>query len=186
MIAKVASLKRKLITILFVLVLSSKEKEDLVVDLLNKGYNIRTIAKSAHLSFTDIGKIRKKVCGEVIEDGAPAKHLSIPAQAFQLFLQNKSLVEVSILLDIPTEEVLKIYSNFLTLQNMKEVAEILKEYKNNLSSFVKLFNYLKKNNIRWKDIKYAIDNKNKINFLNQQKENLEKEVQSMRLSFGKP
>ncbi len=62
---------------------------------------------------------------------------------------------------------------------MGKVAEILKVYKNNLSSFVKLFNYLKKNNIRWKDIKYAIDNKNRINFINQQKENLENEIRLM-------
>jgi hypothetical protein len=42
---------------------------------------------------------------------------------------------------------------------MKEVATILQEYKNELSTFLKLFHYLKKNNFKWNNLKQAIDNK---------------------------
>jgi hypothetical protein len=42
---------------------------------------------------------------------------------------------------------------------MKEVARILQEYKSELSTFLKIFNYLKKNNIKLTYIKNTIDNK---------------------------
>ncbi|MEJ7641829.1 MAG: hypothetical protein WKF36_06500 [Candidatus Nitrosocosmicus sp.] len=38
------------------MMLSTKEKEGVVIDLLNKGYTVREIAKLAHVSFTFIKK----------------------------------------------------------------------------------------------------------------------------------
>ncbi len=160
--------------------LSSDEKEYLVIDLLNKNYTIREIAKSAHVSFSYIGNMRKKLAGKVInENEEGAKSLSVQSQAFRLFLENKLLVDVAILLDIPSEEVLKIYSNYLTLQNMRSVVRILTEHRKDLAPFLKWFNYIQKNSIKAKDVKIAIDNVNKIKFLNQQKEDLEKGIQTI-------
>ena len=56
------------------MLLSEKEKEALVVDLLNKGQTAREIAKQAHISFTDIKKIRMKLTGEVNEDTKKRKN----------------------------------------------------------------------------------------------------------------
>lgn len=63
MVAKVAifSFNKEIYTILFVLVLSSNEKEAIVIDLLNKNYTLREVAKMAHVSFSFISKIRKKL-----------------------------------------------------------------------------------------------------------------------------
>lgn len=185
MIAKIATFifKKETLDILFVLVLSTKEKEDLVIDLLKKGYNVRTIAKSAHASFTDIGKIRKKITGEVMEEEdkeeKTAKPLSITSQSFKLFLEGKSLVDVATILDISKDEVIHNYCDYLILKNMKEVVEILKEYRNNLAAFVKLFNYLKNNKIKWNDIKNVINNTINLKIIEQQKEKLEKEIESI-------
>jgi hypothetical protein len=123
--------------------LSIKEKEDLVIDLLNKNCTLREIAKSLHISFSFIAKIRRMLAGEEIVgcEGPPlSKQLSIPSQAIQLFKEGKTLVDVVILLDISKDEIMHIYSDYLILKNMKEVAVILQEYRNNLLPFVKLFN----------------------------------------------
>ena len=58
---------------------------------------------------------------------------------------------------------------------MHKAATILKEYKDQLAPFVKLFELLKKNNTRVRDIRYAVDNVNNIKSLEQQKESLKKE-----------
>ena len=105
---------------------------------------------------SDISKIKRKITGEEIEKEKP---LSIHSQALLLFKEGISLIDVAISLDLSKDEVIKNYSNYLTLRNMKDVAFILQEHKKELSTFLKIFNYLKKNNIKWNSIKQSIDNK---------------------------
>ena len=138
------------------MILNKKEKEDLVIKLLNEGITFKDIAKQAHVSLSDISKIKRKITGEEIEK---EKLLSIPSQAFQLFKEGKSLIDVAIILDLPKYDVIQNYLDYLALKNMGKVAFILQEHKNELSTFLKLFNYLKKNNIKWNSIKQTIDNR---------------------------
>src|SRR5690349_14122866 len=103
------------------MVLSPNEKESLVIDLLNKNYTLREIAKIARVSFTYICKIRKNLAGEELVDNdkqKPVKPLSIASQAFQLFKEGNSLVDVAIILDIPKDDVIQNYSDYLILKNM--------------------------------------------------------------------
>ncbi len=92
-------------------ILNRQQKENLVIDLLNQGVSVPQIAKQAHVSFSEIKKIRMKTTGEVSEvqkEVQKKKPLSIPSQAFKLFLEGKSIVQVAIVLDLPTDQVLKI------------------------------------------------------------------------------
>ena len=128
-----------------------------MIKFLNEGLRFKDIAKEVHMSLSDISKIKRKITGEEIEkENMP---LSIPSKALQLFKEGKSLIDVAIILDISKDEVIQNYSNYLILKNMRDVAMILQEYKYNLSTILKLFNYLKENHIRWVDIKHRIDNK---------------------------
>src|SRR6476646_10773345 len=136
------------------MILSKQEKEEMVIKLLDEGITFKEIAKRVHLSLSDISRIKRKLTGEEIEKSRPP--LSMPSQTFQLFKDGKSLIDVAIILDLPKDEVIQNYSDYLTLKNMGKVASILQEYKNNLSTFLSLFNYLKKNNILWMDAKRAI------------------------------
>ncbi len=104
--------------------LSTKEKENLVTDLLNKGHTAREIAKLAHVSFTYIKEIKLKIPGDVKENQSDVeknKPLSSVSQAFKLFLEGKSIVEVAIKFDLPKEQIMKIHSDYLTMQGMQEV-----------------------------------------------------------------
>jgi transposase len=51
-----------------VMVLNEKEKETLVIDLLEKGQRTREIAKMANVSNTTIKKIRQKTTKNAIEE----------------------------------------------------------------------------------------------------------------------
>jgi hypothetical protein len=72
--------------------------------LLNQGISVPQIAKQAHLSFSDIKRIRQKVTGEHTEKTEETekekKAKSITCQAFELFLQGRSPVQVAIDLDL--------------------------------------------------------------------------------------
>ncbi len=156
----------------------------MVIDLLNQGISVPQIAKQAHVSFTDIKKIRQKATGddkeidEEEEKGKKAK--SITCQAFELFLEGRSPVQVAIDLDLETDRVMSILNDFLRLKNMHKAATILKEHKNQLAPFVKLIEELKKNNTRVKDIRCAMNNINNINVLEQRKNKLKEEVHSLK------
>ncbi len=122
--------------------LSRKEKEEKAIELLKKGMAIRFIAEELKMSFSDIGALRRELNGETKE-----KPLSITAQAFKLFLEGKTLVDVSIILNLPTHDVLKIHSEFLLLQNRGRLAEILDKNKEKAGDIVKLNDYLDSNHI---------------------------------------
>jgi hypothetical protein len=111
------------------MILNRQQKDNLVIDLLNQGNRFPQIAKQAHVSFSDIKMIRRKVTregkkDECSEKGKKAK--SIPCQAFELFLVGRIPVQVAIDLDLETDRVMSTLYDFLRLQKMHKAATILK------------------------------------------------------------
>jgi DNA-binding NarL/FixJ family response regulator len=53
----------------YILLLSKKEKEKLVIQLANEGKTTRQIAKEVHISLKDIDKIIHKVTGNIELNG---------------------------------------------------------------------------------------------------------------------
>ena len=90
--------------------LSFKEKKDLAINLIEQGVSTRDIAKQAHLSLSTIGKIRKELEGDTSENNK--KPLSISSQSFKLFEKHKTLIQVAIKLDLPSEEVTDSFTIF--------------------------------------------------------------------------
>ena len=130
---------------------SHKEKEDLIRKLLNEGLPSRDIARNARCSLNVVSRIRKEMASEELDK---KKTSPITTQAFKLFLENKTLVEVAIILEISAQEVLKIYSEFLLLQNNGKLAEILDKDKDYQASLLELHDYLSKNKI---DIQHGLN-----------------------------
>ncbi len=114
------------------------------------------IAKQAHVSFTEIKKIRNKLTGEVNEDDKKKNPLSIASQAFRLFLTGKSIIQVAIGLDLPPDQALKIHSDYLALQNRHDVVSVLSE-NGNKPEFLELLHYLREGHLSLKDVKEIVD-----------------------------
>src|SRR5215203_1386003 len=115
------------------MLLNEKDKESVVTDLLNRGHTAREVAKAAHVSFSDIRRIRTKMTGDSPKDNDERKKsLSISSQAFKLFLEGKSLVNAAIALDTPTEQVLRVYRDYLTLQRMSKFVSILDRHRDSI------------------------------------------------------
>jgi hypothetical protein len=130
-------------------VLNKYDKEQLVIELHSQGKTIREIAAAAHLSFTDIGAIIRKIDGRDNDDGAEAKidikNKSRETKAMFLFKNGKKPIDVAIELDISASEIEDILQEFWALNDLHELTFVYNEIKTFLPSFLKLFHCLKKN-----------------------------------------
>jgi transposase len=162
---------------------NEKDKENLVIDLLKKGYKTREIVKLAHVSNTTVKKNRQKLNAEVKEEQEQSdqknKALSIPSQAFKLFLEGKHVVKVAIELNLTTEQALKIRSDYLVLWNMGMASRVLMENRNNLGAYLKLFDFLDGNKIKVQDLKQAVNWTQNINNLKKEKAQLEYDIDTL-------
>jgi hypothetical protein len=124
-------------------ILNKHEKEALVIKLHRQGKTIRQIASEAHISFTDIGKIIRKISGQNNYDDIDLKDKSIETQAIYLFSIGKSPLEVAIELNMPSIEVHNMQDEFWALNQLHDLAFVYSEIKNFLPSFMKLYRCLK-------------------------------------------
>ena len=125
-------------------VLNRRDKEQLVIKLHQEGKTIREIASVAHLSFSDIGAIVRKIDGQ--DNGAEMKELKCKnkdTQAFWLFSHGKKPIDVAIELDLSATEVHEMQEEFWALTDLHELAFVYGKIKNFLPSFLKLFQSLK-------------------------------------------
>ena len=73
----------------------------------------------------DIGTIIRRYTGGEEESSYREKGLSMCSRAFKLFKEGKSLVDIAIALDMETDEVLGMYSDYLRLLNLHKVDDPL-------------------------------------------------------------
>ncbi|MGA8082734.1 MAG: hypothetical protein WB988_12810 [Candidatus Nitrosopolaris sp.] len=133
--------------------LNREEKEQYVVQLYKEGRSVREIAKQMHTSFRDIGDITNNVKLEVEREKGyityvPEQEIdtepkSKVSQAFKLFSEGKTPVEVVISLDLPADEVRAIYREFWELNGMYKLAQIYDEAKYDLHSLLRLYKIVK-------------------------------------------
>jgi hypothetical protein len=126
-------------------VLNKYDKEQLVIELHSQGKNIRQIAAAAHLSFSDIGAIIRKIDGRDNNDGVSKdiKNKSRETKALWLFANGKKPIEVAVELDLTASVVHEMQEEFWALNDLHELALVYGEIKSYLSSFLKLFHCLK-------------------------------------------
>lgn len=138
------------------MVLNRRDKEQLVIKLHQEGKTIREIASVAHLSFTDIGSIIRRIDGKV-DDGVDLKNKSPETKALSLFSSGKKPIDVAIELNLSASEVQNILEEFWVLNELDELALVYLEIKNHLTLFLRLFHIMKKNRlINQKDIQTVL------------------------------
>ena len=155
------------------------------------------ISAIVHISLKDIGKILRKITG----DGDPKLeserlrrqlNLSDYAQAFQMFMQNKSLPEIIVSLDIDVQTAQAYYCDYLRSMNMKNLVDIYNEIGPDLPLFLYLYRQIKKEELNKQEIVKLIQNQRKfidmekaidllynhINYLRKEKEELREHIKN--------
>jgi DNA-binding CsgD family transcriptional regulator len=129
-------------------ILTRQERERLVLNLYNQGKTIREIAKEARMSFRDIGVILNKAVEEKSggikqqddaeqnrEQEEQEQHLSLAAQAYKLFSERKTPIEVAIELNLKESEVTKFYKEYWKLKQLHLLIWFMKRLKVILNMF---------------------------------------------------
>jgi hypothetical protein len=126
--------------------LNKTEKEQRVIELYEQGKTIRQIAQDVHMSFGNIGSIKKKVTGLCDNDNKSKEQqdksctiaLSKDTQAFALS-DGKKPIEIAIKLDLKADEVDRLYQQFWKLEGLYQLNMVYKEIRRYLPSFLNLF-----------------------------------------------
>jgi transposase len=134
-------------------ILTRQERERLVLDLYyNQGKTYREIAKEARISPRDIGvilnrKIEEKTKEEEItQDNSGAEknqqeqqNLSLSAQAYKLFSDRKTPLEVAIALNLKESEATRFYKEYWKLKQLHNLYMVYEETKGDIEPFLKLY-----------------------------------------------
>jgi predicted transcriptional regulator len=107
-----------------------KQKEALVLALLEKGKTYREIAREAGVSPNTIKAIANKAG---IDEST-----SISSRAFELYVQQKSPVEVAITLNMEAKEAIRYHQEYFMLLGLTEFTRAYLEIKDYLWPFVNL------------------------------------------------
>jgi len=136
--------------------LDMTRKKEYVIQLWKAGRTVRQIAELVHMSFRDIGAITNKAKlqaererGYAAEDTQPK---SPESQAFKLFSEGKSPVEIAILLDLAADRVRAIYREYWEQSGRYELAQIYEEARYNLANLLKLHKIVKDLGLNEKEI----------------------------------
>jgi uncharacterized protein YjcR len=104
---------------------SREEKEKMVLDLYyNKGYTYKQLTRELRMSPNQIREIIKRHEENNDAIANKKKMLSLSSQAYKLFLEGKTNVEVAIKLDLPQEQVTQFRLEYLRLQNQNKLESL--------------------------------------------------------------
>ena len=167
------------------------EKEQYVIELYKQNRTIREIAKIMHMSFGEIGKILKKFKKEaerqrghtdeqeIVDNGPKSKQ----SQAFKLFSEGKTPVQVVIALDIPADEVHAIYREYWELKGMHRLNVLYEEAKDSLPSILKLHKIVEEQGMGQQELINVLKlaNNNELPYLQERVEYLRNEINNLEL-----
>jgi hypothetical protein len=138
--------------------LTREEKERKVIELLQGGANIRQISRRVRMSFTDIGKISRKISGYPEPADKPEEY-NKHSQALEMFRTGHSNLQVAIKLGLSDYETIEKQNQFRRLINMDTFCDFYDLMKDDLDSYLHLEYQLKNANLTVRDaiegLKYA-------------------------------
>jgi hypothetical protein len=138
-------------------ILTREERERLVLDLYyNQGKTYREISKEARISPRDIGVILNKAVeqknreqqdnnnNDAEKNQQPKQQqLSLSAQAYKLFSDRKTPLEVAVTLNLRESEATKYYREYWKLKQLHNLNMVYEEIKDNIEYFLKLYKLAK-------------------------------------------
>jgi hypothetical protein len=149
-------------------ILTRQERELLVLDLYyNQGKTYREISKEARIFPRDIGFILNKVIEEKKTEGLKEEQdninsnnhnqeneqrLSISAQAYKLFSDRKTPLEVAIELNLGESEATKFYREYWRLKQLHNLNMVYEDVKGDIEPFLRLYRLSKAKGIGVKQV----------------------------------
>ena len=108
--------------------MNKKQKEDLVTALLEKGETYREITKRAGVSPNTVKAIANKMGLD--------QNTSVSSRAFELYVQQRTPVDVAIALNLESEKAINYYHQYFMLLGITEFTKAYLQVKDNPWPFV--------------------------------------------------
>ena len=125
------------------MVLSREEKEKMVLDLYyNRSYTYKQLTRELRMSPNQLREIIKRHEEKNDAIANKKKELSLSSQAYKLFSEGKTNVEVAIKLDLPQEQVTRLHSEYWRLQNQDKLESLYMVTKGKVSVLWKIYKEL--------------------------------------------
>jgi transposase len=150
-------------------ILTRQERERLVIDLYyNQGKTYREISKEARISPRDIAVILNKAVEEKSkgikqqDDAEESKeqeqqqHLSLSTQAYKLFSDRKTPLQVAIVLNLRESEATKFYKEYWKLKQLHNMNMAYEETKGDIEPFLRLYRLSKRKGMGVKQVVDAL------------------------------
>jgi len=120
-----------------------EDRRGRVLEHHSQGMSTREIAKILHMSFTDIGKILKDSDKEKEAEQQRTRQDFLSSQAYTLFSEGKSPVQVAIELNIRASEDIMFQREYWELEGLHNLNQIYQETKGDIWNFVNLWKSVK-------------------------------------------
>ena len=147
------------------MIISSEEREKLVVEYLEKNIPYKEIENLLHISSRDISIIQKKAREKKEKEEKNEIITSVTSKALKLYKEEKSPLDVAIILGITAQQAQKFYIDYLSLTDYQQLAQIYQQLDEKLiQALANLLYHIKKNEIKIseEEIVETIRNINKI------------------------
>jgi hypothetical protein len=157
--------------------LTRHDKEMLVLDLYyNQDKTYRQIAKEAKICPRDI----KTIIDRKIKETELSQSTSVSSQAFNLFLQGKTPIQVAITLNLKEPEVHELYRQYWSLQQLHDLYQVYENIKDDIGPFVELYRLIQAAGMDLKHVKRLLEVANgKLPKVEQMHKNLYKDVMNL-------
>jgi hypothetical protein len=119
-----------------------EEKEQYIVDMIQKGYTYKDIMRERHVSPSTISKVRKARFGSFEDQLEKTVEISKETQAIRLFNEGKSPIQIAIELDLATDFVLVIHERYQSLRNLGWFNSSFEQVKGNIGPYLQLFSLM--------------------------------------------
>jgi hypothetical protein len=134
--------------------LTRHDKEILVLDLYyNQDKTYRQIAKEAKICPRDI----KTIIDRKIKETEQSQSTSVSSQAFNLFLQGKTPLQVAIALNLKEPEVHELYRQYWSLQQMYDLYRVYERIKDSIGPFIELYRLIEAASMDIKHVTKLLD-----------------------------
>jgi hypothetical protein len=115
-----------------------EDRRGRVLEFHSQGMGTREIAKLLHMSFTDIAKILKDSDKEKESEQQRTRQEFLSSQAYTLFSEGKSPVQVAIELNIRASAAIIFQREYWELEGLHNLNQIYQEIKDGTWNFVNL------------------------------------------------
>jgi len=147
------------------MIISAEEREKRVLEYLEESKSYKEIENLLHISSRDISLIQKKAREKKEKEEKNEIITSVTSKALKLYKEEKSPLDVAIILGITAQQAQKFYIDYLSLTDYQQLAQIYQQLDEKLiQALANLLYHIKKNEIKIseEEIVETIRNINKI------------------------